>query len=317
MGKPTVLSSELESSRLSFTTLEENERSKGQKIAYPRYHHPTLGEGQSLIIQGCWTKMISYGVPTLGEYYTSDDDRKFLKMPFDMSNPEVVEMVKPLQEIDEMYSTEDFKKENFGKYAKKYTYTPIFRQAQEDEDDDNSKPPYMKLKLNTSWPEGNVTTKVFLTEKLDDGTVKRTLQEVESVTDFATHVRYLCNFRPLFTPVKMWAQQHKMKDPKYGIVFKLIAIEVEPMANSSSSYQNFQSSDLFIDDTNVPTTTIQTSESKVESSKLVQKLDDDDEDEDDSSDESSDDSSDESDEEPVQKVKSKAKGKSKGKKSSK
>ena len=37
----TTKYSDFEAERLTFTDLEENERSKGQLIAYPRYNHPT------------------------------------------------------------------------------------------------------------------------------------------------------------------------------------------------------------------------------------------------------------------------------------
>merc|ERR1711991_1016499 len=57
-----------------------------------------------------------------------------------------------------------------------------------------------------------------------------------------------CKFRPIFRPVKMWAHQQKMKDPQYGIVFKLIKIEVEPSKNNNSLYQNYLSGDVFLDD---------------------------------------------------------------------
>ena len=137
--KPTVLCSEMESSRLSFTDLEENDRSKGQKIAYPRYNHPTLGEGSGLILQGEWMEMVSYGVPSLGEYYPEDKDRAFVKIPIDLSKPEVQSMIKPLEELDEHFGSESFKKTSFGKYAKKYSYQSIVRHPPVDEDEEQQK----------------------------------------------------------------------------------------------------------------------------------------------------------------------------------
>ena len=68
----TVSYVDLESKRLTFTDLEENDRSKGQLIAYPRYDHPTLGEGQSLMLQLPWSEVFTYGVPREGEYYKND-----------------------------------------------------------------------------------------------------------------------------------------------------------------------------------------------------------------------------------------------------
>ena len=64
----TTKYSDFEADRLTFTDYEDNERSKGQRIAYPRYNHPALGPNQALFLQGPWIQMFTYGIPTLGEY---------------------------------------------------------------------------------------------------------------------------------------------------------------------------------------------------------------------------------------------------------
>ena len=145
----TVKYSDLEASRLSFTDLEANERSKGQLIAYPRYNHPTLGEGQALFLQAPWIKITHYGVPSLGEYYQKDEDRAFIKVVLDYSDPEIVKMASELKKIDAVYGSDDFKKKSFDKKASKYEYQPIVREPEED-DEGVARPPYMKLKLDTS-----------------------------------------------------------------------------------------------------------------------------------------------------------------------
>jgi uncharacterized LabA/DUF88 family protein len=240
-----------EASRLGFTPLEDNERSKGQKIAYPRYNHPTLGENQPLFIQGPWMTMFNYGVPSLGEYYKEDKDRAFLKCPLDMNDPEVVKMVEELKKVDETYGSEKFKVDSFGKHSKKYEFQSIIRYPLVDEDaeeDQVAKPPYMKFKLDLTWPDCNVKTEVIKSELLDSGKRVREPLEIETVGDFAGHVNYMSKFRPIFRPVKMWAHQQKMKDPQYGIVFKLVKVEVEPNKNSNNVYQNYLQGDIFVDD---------------------------------------------------------------------
>merc|ERR1711871_1011765 len=165
-----------------------------------------------------------------------------------MNDPEVAKMVEEFKKIDEVLGGEDFKKENFGKYAKKYGYQSIVRLPLEDEDAEVTRPAYMKLKLDLTWPDSNVKTEVFSSELLDSGKRQRKKLDVETVTDFANHMNYMCKFRPVFRPVKMWAHQSKMKDPGYGIVFKLIKVEVEPSNNSNSVYQNYLQGDVFVDD---------------------------------------------------------------------
>jgi len=337
----TTKYSEFEADRLTFTTLEENERSKGQKIAYPRYNHPTLGEGQPLFIQGPWMTLFNYGVPTLGEFYKEDKDRAFVKVPLDMSDPEIVKMADEFKKIDDILGHEDFKKENFGKNAKKHEYQSIVRSPLTDEDEEVTRPAYMKLKLDLTWPDSNVKTEVFSSELLENGKRERKKINIDTVTDFATHMPYMCKFRPVFRPVKMWAHQSKMKDPGYGIVFKLIKVEVEPSKNSNSVYQNYLQGDVFVDDdeeedTSAPTVfqatnSIKKAEATTASKNVEDSSDDSDSSDSDSEDEKqvvqtktpvtkskgkkTDDSSDSDseDEEPVVKAKPPAK-KSKGKK---
>lgn len=298
-----------EAERLSFTQLEDNERSKGQRIAYPRYNHPTLGENQPLLIQGPWMVLDNYGVPQIGEYYKEDKDRAFLKMPLNMEDKEVVKMVKELEKLDAKYDSEEFKTENFGAKAKKYKYQATVR-TPEDEDAEVQRPRYMKLKLDLTWPECNVKTEVHKSELLDSGKRVREAVDIETVSDFASQVNYMSKIRPIFRPVKMWAHQKNMKDPAYGIVFKLVKIEVEPNKNSSSMYQSYLQGDVFLDDEEdetletgekeeAPTTVFKAEE------KASKKLD--------SDSESDSDSSDESDSESEEvKAKPAAKGKGKG-----
>jgi len=302
-----------ESDRLSFTPLEDNERSKGQKIAYPRYNHPTFGEDQPCFIQGPWMTMSHYGVPQLGEYYKEDKDRAFVKCPLDMTDENIVKMVEELQKVDEKYSSESFKKESFGKHAKKYTYQPIIRQPVSDEDDEVTRPAYMKLKLDLTWPECNVKTEVIKSELLENGKRAREPIQVETVGDFASNVNYLCKFRPIFRPVKMWAHQQKMKDPQYGIVFKLIKVEVEPNKTGNSLYQNYRQEDVWIDDEedeNEEKEAVQVKKESKNAKKTVKKPAVVDDSESSEESESSDDSDSDSDSEPVQKV-VKKKGKAK------
>lgn len=292
-----------EADRLSFTPLEDNERSKGQKIAYPRYNHPELGENQPLCIQGPWITLDNYGVPQLGEYYKEEKDRAFLKMPLDMANKEVVTMVEELSKIDKRYGSNEFKTESFGKNSKKYTFQPTVRYPPEDEESEVVRPPYMKLKLDLTWPDSNVKTEVIKSEVLDSGKRAREKVPIETVGDFAAQVGYMCKFRPIFRPVKMWAHQIKsVSNPQYGVVYKLLKIEVEPNKSNTNLYQNYLQGDIFLDDEEEEA--VEGTSEPAEAKKAVTKQLDSD------SDESSDDSDDsESEEEKVQAKPKKGKGK--------
>jgi hypothetical protein len=238
-------------SDLSFTKFEENERSKAQNLAFPRFK-----ESQRLMLQGPWIDMNAYGVPQLGEYYKTDKDRAFIKIPLDLNNPEVKEFYEKLQSIDELMSSKEFKAQQFGDKAKKYKYAyPICRVPIDDDEDEDKKkskyprPPYMKVKLDATWPETKILTQVF-TSIMKDGKREREKQEVESVDDFANVVRYLSKIRPIISPVKAWCEKKgKMgKDfLEYGITFKLVKVEVEPHVGNSSNLSSYMNNDAFID----------------------------------------------------------------------
>ena len=314
----TTKYSDFDAERLTFTDLEENERSKGQLIAYPRYNHPTLGEDKPLFIQGPWMKLFTYGIPSLGEYYADDSQRGFVKVALDFSDPEVKKMVDEFIKLDEELGSDEFMQKAFGKKASKYKYQPVIRIPEED-DEGNTKSPYMKLKLDTSWPDGNVLTQLFKSELVDGKRVREKV-EVSTVTEVAKHLSYMTKYRPVFRPVKMWGHNSKMPKPEYGVVFKLLKAEFEPNSNGSSSYQDYLDGDAFIDDDDDEVETTDPVKSEPEtvftttkkSSKAVE-LDDDDDDSDNDSDESSEDSDSEEVKKPVKKAAVKGKSKSNGK----
>ena len=323
----TTKFTDFEAKRLTFTDLEENERSKGQLIAYPRYDHPTLGDGSALFLQAPWMEIFTYGIPSLGEYYSDDSQRAFIKIPIDMKNPEVELMVKEFQKVDEELGSDEFMQRSFGKKASKYKYQPIIRESQED-DEGNVKPAYMKLKLDTSWPDGNVKTELYKSELVDKKRV-RELVSATTVTEVAKYLSYMTKYKPIFRPVKMWAQNQKMPKPEYGVVFKLLKVEFEPNSSTNNSYSDYMTGDAFIDDEdeeessqvvkedkNEEKTVFQKTESKAKSTKKVEEeVEEDSDDDDDSSDD--DDSEDDSDsEEAPKKVAAKpVKGKAKSAKS--
>lgn len=246
---------------LSFTKLEENSRSKGQMIAYPRYDPTNSGKEGPLFLQSPWIKLYTYGVPRLGEFYKTDADRAHLRVPFDLTNPEIAEFAEKMKSIDEFLGSPEQMEAMLGKKSKKYKYNPIYREGQDqtnDDSDDDEKekkkdapprPPYMKIKLDTTWPDNNVKTQIY-NSILNKDSGKRTRTKVENINtvdDFANAVRFLSNVRLMFRPVKYWAHGTSKKDPECGVVFKLIKVEVEPNQTSNSMYKQIYENDNFID----------------------------------------------------------------------
>lgn len=235
---------EFDQSRLDFTELIDNERSKGQRIAYPRYNHPTKGENQQLMLQTPKMKIFTYGVPRIGEYYSSDKDRSFLKLPIDLSDTEVKSLYDQLHAFDERMSSPEMRKILFDKKAKKFKYIGTIRRHEVEEDQDE-KAPYMKLKMDTSYPDDEVKTEVWCSTQNDEGKRERTQLSVSTVDEFSEHVRYQSNVRIIMRPVKLWASANPT--PQYGVTWKMMKVEVEPPTTGTSSLSSFYNNDAFVD----------------------------------------------------------------------
>jgi hypothetical protein len=252
----TTKFTDVDVSRLNFTEFEENQRSKGQKISYPRYTHPENGSEMPLFIQFPWIDLKSYGVPKIGEYYSDDSQRSFVKIPLDQSIPEIKQLSDMLRQIDEKLGSDEFKEKMFGAKASKYEYQPIFRLPQEEEEDTKKdaikkdygpKHPYMKLKIDTSYPDNQVKTIIFNSVLKDGKRIRTKVDGVKSIDDFASHVCWMSRVHPVVRPVKLWAQAPNKKDPTYGLTFKIAKTEVEPPNKTNSNVKQFLESDAFLD----------------------------------------------------------------------
>ena len=243
-------------SDLKFTKLEENERSNGQLVGFPRY--TKNGLDIPLDIQLPWIKLFTYGVPQLNQFYKTDNDRSHIRIPLDLSIPEIADFANKLKEIDTIMGSPEMMETLLGKKAKKYKYQSIYREGQVievDSDDDTSskkkstapRPPYFKLKLKLSYPEKRVESKVFESDESPD-TKKRTRTKVDvsTIDEFASFVRYQSKIRCVAKPFKIWAHPLSKKDPEFGIAFRLERVEVEK-SSISGSYKSVFESENFID----------------------------------------------------------------------
>ena len=240
--------------QLNFTDLEDNVRSKGQKIAYIRYTDKTNNE-IPLFIQFPWVYLGSGGIPRIGEYYTDDSQRGFVKVPLDQSIPEVKKFSEMLQQIDEKTGSDAFKEKMFGTKASKYQLQPIFRLPQEDDGpkdpskkDYGPKHPYMKLKVDMTYPDNKVKSIVFKSVLDANGKRVRTkVNDIVTIDDIAAQICFMCKFRAIGRPVKLWAQAPNKKDPTYGLTFKMSKVEVEPPTKIKSNVKQYLESDEFLD----------------------------------------------------------------------
>ena len=280
--------SDLDASRISSTDLEDNDRSKGQKIAYPRYDHPTLGADQRIYIQFPHVKLVTYGVPRAGEYYQTENARAFIKLPLDLALPEVQTLVEKMKAIDAHFSSQEFAEKLLGKKWNKYTYQSIFREVIVDEDDDQkakpkgkyeAKPkyPYMKLKLDTEYDTDKVITKTFRSETIN-GEKKRTeASPFENLDEFTKLVSWQSTIRPIAMMTKFWVQPITNKNPSWGVTFKVKKMEVEPAQKSSGS-NSFMNSDAFLDSDDEKSVPVQAKSVKADVPPKVAQVESDDDD---------------------------------------
>jgi hypothetical protein len=308
---PPVKYSKLDSTKVSFSDLEKNERSKAQKIAYPRYLHKKHGL-TNLVIQTPAIQITQYGIPSIGEYYKDDADRAFLKMPIDPNQKESVVLQKKLESIDKL-AGDKLKKAILGKNYKKFEYTPLVRTPMEkldDDEDDNAekkeKFKYFKAKIDTDYNSGEVKTLVYRKlseeEAKSQGKKRELIKGIETITDLTKYVTYNSTVKLIMMANKLWAANSPDKhgDYGYGIGLKVLQIEVEVTENKNSVKANY-STDAFIEESD------EEEEAQLEDDN-EEDNDEDNEDDDDDDDEDDEEEDDEEEEvEPVKKSKSKSK----------
>lgn len=242
-SNPTILHSKFDPRCVNFTALEENSRVTSQKIAYVRYK---TGSGDVMLqIQTPKINLFTYGIPMLGQYYPDDKARSFIKLPFDETVDDVRKFYEKLVELDNIMQSQDMKRKIFGsdKVAETYNYQPIVREPENDIEDENTtfKPKYMKLKIDTDYNTGELKTRIMVKE---DSSRKR-LDDIKTITDLTKYVRYKSNIRMVITINKLYATRAKVGDKKkYGLTFKILQIECEPLVNKATQYDV----DAFIDE---------------------------------------------------------------------
>jgi len=160
-----------------------------------------------------------------------------------------------LRKLDDKLGSTEFKERMFGNKASKYIYQPILRMPQEEDEDtkkDTKKDygprhPYMKLKIDTTYPDNQVRSIVFTSVMDGSKRIRTKVDSVKTIDDFSSHVCWMSRIRPIARPVKLWAQAPNKKDPTYGLTFKIAKTEVEPPAKNNSNVKQYLESDAFLD----------------------------------------------------------------------
>lgn len=218
-----------------FTDLDtQNERTKGQMIAYPRYitEH---GEG-NYVFRTKKITLTHYGIPRAGEFYKSDSERCFIKIPLDKFNEAACELEDHLEAMDKCIDTDEMKTKIFGaQLASKMTYTPLARTPEDLGDliDPNSnnkpkgpRPRFCKLKFDTNWEDGTIKSAVYVKSSPSDPAEK---VKVTTLQDLEKYISLGAKLRMVVLANKLWGT----KTPKngvrnFGVTLKIVQILIEP-----------------------------------------------------------------------------------------
>lgn len=228
--------------KFSFSELDtQNEKTKGQMIAYPRYTTET-GEGNYVFR----TKKITlshYGIPRPGQYYNSDSDRCFIKIPLDRLNEASCELEDHLVAMDECIDSKEMKNKIFGPgLAPKMTYTPLARTPEDlsdiiDPKANNGKPRgprprFCKMKFDTNWEDGTIKTAVYV-KKTPTGPAEKV--RVTTLQDLESYISLGAKLRMVILVNKLWgAKTPKGGVRNFGVTLKIVQLLIEPSDRKSN-----------------------------------------------------------------------------------
>jgi hypothetical protein len=180
---------------MQFSDLAGSSRVSSQNISFITYN------GLNLMMQTPTLITETYGIPRPSDFYKDDKSRSFYKLPFchdrkqfeDIKYHQIEAFYHKLREIDALCSSVEFRKRMFGDKFDKYRYSPLVREAQTNEEEEqivsaSYKPPYTKLKIQLEYH----TNKPLI--HIRDGITKST-KTVSCIDDCCQHIRYLSKVR--------------------------------------------------------------------------------------------------------------------------
>jgi hypothetical protein len=219
---------------------ERNQKAK-QYCAYGRYNYgkessPDVGQ---LVFNTGPIKLVTYGIPSLGEYAKTDEDRCYIKIPCDPEQQSCVDLFKMFRDLDEWVdkNKDSFFKDELAKLKDKYVYSPIVK-VPEDTDDGKKKLEYAKFKLSVDWDTKNVDTQLYVRE---DG--KPVHKKVKTVTDVAQFVTWNSVINCGVACNKLWFSKSadaKTKTRTFGVSFKILQCEVVERSQTGSAKQIYK-----------------------------------------------------------------------------
>jgi len=228
--------------KLSFSDFNsKNQRNATQLICFPYYDNTDMTH--NLIFKTEPIKLTQYGIPKINaktsDYIKSDRDREYIKIPYDESQLNCVQLFKMIQQIDEYMPT--IQEKLFGPKAKQYKYSPIIKEPREEEDETKSKDKmkYIKIKFDTDFNNNrDITTSIFVNNEFGKPIY---VSDIKTVTDVAEHVTWNSTIKLIIIVNKLWAEKtaKKKDEPKeFSLSLKALQIVVTEKSTNPVSVKN-------------------------------------------------------------------------------
>ena len=178
---------------------------------------PIYGTKDLPCLQFPWLTLSSFGVPPKGQYTKKDKQRMFIKVPIE----EKTDLYAQLIALDLKMKYHIIMTSNLDIFGSgnMYDYEPILKFSTK-----HGKP-YIKLKLDTSYPED-----LILTEVWHSGEGIKAQCQFDNIDDFALCVPFKSDIRMIVKVVKLW-----VVNKRYGLTIKVKKIEVKPL--ETKAYQ--------------------------------------------------------------------------------
>lgn len=247
--------------------------------------------GDKLFVKCKKIKLVQGGVPRLSkegdnQYIKSDDDRKYMKIPIDPSQPSSVELGKFVEKLDEKFGSEEMRIKLFGKkFANNYMYSPAIKVPQnndeeEEEDSDDGKKSkknkkttgkqkvkkdvrmnVIRMNFHFTKDENSKDSKIVGTRLIRVGSDGCYDVPVKTMTDVFDEIPWKSDIQIIFQVFKVWKTKNKIQGNKlYGIGFKIIVIRYTP--SSGSSMNQIKTMDFSSEEEKSPVKAGKKSESK-------------------------------------------------------
>ena len=236
---PVIKSSDLIVANMQFTQLSDSSRVSSQKISFIQYNNA------GVMLQTPTLVTEAYGVPSHSEFYKDDKARSFYKLPFcherkqreDVKYDQVEAFYEKLREIDIRCSSVEFRKQMFGDKFDKYRYSPLVREAVNEEEEPIAsvtyKPPYAKLKIHQDFH----TQKPLI--NIRDGLTKET-KEVKCMDDVCKYIGYMSKVRFIIHVNKLYLMKTSAGNGQkmYGITLAIKHVEFFQKPQQQQHYMN-------------------------------------------------------------------------------